>query len=1081
MPHLAACSVSLSDARDRLATFHVEATLKPKKSWENRPKVAEPLPELYGGLLLRSVISALVSRMGDQERVSADEQTSLCCIDAGISSLGGKIFYNTRHTAENAAQKAHSKACQSDASLHSPTAIRGLGDMKGLLELNLHCNNIRKIEGVSRLSRLMSLNLSSNQLTRIEGLDTLVHLTDLDLSCNRITAVEGLTRLDSLETLLLSYNRIRSLGGLAPDKFQRERPKLRTLDVRDNDVTDPQQIALLRGCTALRTLRFEDTDRGLSNPVCRGPDYFLQVKKALPALEVLDGMLVSEYKRTSASPRTRTPPSPPPQLTAIDKALKVYKQRLARSAAAPRTPPTQRQPHADATLAQPRGIAGPSAARVSSIETKETPQETPSASPPRPDAESAAGPPGASTPETTALVAPSSTGHIVAQNIEAMTLRVAALAQELKAQREAEKLKRPSADTTRLSSLRADLVRAVRSARENAAAIDAMSKQAKSREAAAAAQQARMSALSGEAKRLRSALEDAQQKVLAQAVETARLQEQLRSVNTDATEARSAGARAAAQLEAVKSENKSLKDRLQSLTQAEKLNREQASESSRVAAERLKGLEQRVAQSDADAKRWRRASEDKAEALALAERRQAEILIKLESRDAAHARALEAAETRASDMKRRADMSEAREAVLKSRLGDARAAAQSALAASEARGRETAAAIEARSRETVTALEARARSLAEGYQKKFRTLQRAYEESARDTADLKEILRQRVAAEKRSRVLIAQLQALAAEQRQKLTASADRTNAVAAARHRHREQLSALERARDAASRAESEREELEAALESKCDEVERLQRELDESRRERPKVRKLEESLVVKNRMLDDQNETIVSLKEDKARMETELAQAEKREEDLAYQLDELADARADADDERRGWEKKLDALRADIKTAKESEVKAKETARGARELVAARDRDLVSLREQLERKGQMLEFVEREVRKIKTAQEDGEARLAAKDKAWSVKLNTSRAENASLQARVASADSLLSAARDECAKLLRKAADSERRVAETEAEMRTLLRELATHRKRAVVFARSLLGSDPLAGGAAALLAPPSSGAKE
>ncbi|XP_068252705.1 leucine-rich repeat and coiled-coil domain-containing protein 1 isoform X1 [Nyctibius grandis] len=79
--------------------------------------------------------------------------------------------------------------------------------------LNVHCNCIARIEGLSHLRNLQHLDLSSNQIRRIEGLSSLANLRTLSLSCNLITKVEGLEKLFNLTILNLSYNRICDLSG----------------------------------------------------------------------------------------------------------------------------------------------------------------------------------------------------------------------------------------------------------------------------------------------------------------------------------------------------------------------------------------------------------------------------------------------------------------------------------------------------------------------------------------------------------------------------------------------------------------------------------------------------------------------------------------------------------------------------------------------------------------------------------------------------------------------------------------------------------------------------------------------------
>ncbi|NXO04036.1 LRCC1 protein, partial [Rhinopomastus cyanomelas] len=80
--------------------------------------------------------------------------------------------------------------------------------------LILHANCIARIEGLGHLCNLQHLDLSSNQIRRIEGLSTLANLRTLSLACNLLTKVEGLENLFNLTVLNLSYNHIHDLSGL---------------------------------------------------------------------------------------------------------------------------------------------------------------------------------------------------------------------------------------------------------------------------------------------------------------------------------------------------------------------------------------------------------------------------------------------------------------------------------------------------------------------------------------------------------------------------------------------------------------------------------------------------------------------------------------------------------------------------------------------------------------------------------------------------------------------------------------------------------------------------------------------------
>ena len=78
------------------------------------------------------------------------------------------------------------------------SGIRSLRDVPlsaQLHVLNLHCNQLQRIENLHTLQYLKHLDLSSNQIRSIEGLDTLGSLRTLNLACNLLQVVEGLNNL----------------------------------------------------------------------------------------------------------------------------------------------------------------------------------------------------------------------------------------------------------------------------------------------------------------------------------------------------------------------------------------------------------------------------------------------------------------------------------------------------------------------------------------------------------------------------------------------------------------------------------------------------------------------------------------------------------------------------------------------------------------------------------------------------------------------------------------------------------------------------------------------------------------------
>ncbi|KAL2766908.1 leucine-rich repeat and coiled-coil domain-containing protein 1 isoform 1 [Daubentonia madagascariensis] len=151
--------------------------------------------------------------------------------------------------------------------------------------INLHCNNISKIEAIDHIWNLRHLDLSSNQISQIEGLNTLTKLCTLNLSCNLITRIEGLEELINLTRLNLSYNHISDLSGLIP--LHGIKHKLRYIDLHSNCI---DSIHHLLQCTVglhfLTNLILEKD--GEDNPVCRLPGYRAVMLQTLPQLRILD-------------------------------------------------------------------------------------------------------------------------------------------------------------------------------------------------------------------------------------------------------------------------------------------------------------------------------------------------------------------------------------------------------------------------------------------------------------------------------------------------------------------------------------------------------------------------------------------------------------------------------------------------------------------------------------------------------------------------------------------------------------------------------------------------------------------------
>ncbi|KAM4865372.1 leucine-rich repeat and coiled-coil domain-containing protein 1 isoform 1-T4 [Thomomys bottae] len=172
--------------------------------------------------------------------------------------------------------------CFMDKGLQS---ISELSLVSTLHAINLHCNNITKISAIDHIWNLRHLDLSSNQISHIEGLNTLTKLCTLNLSCNLITRVEGLEALVNLTRLNLSYNRINDLSGLMP--LHGLKYKLRYIDLHSNCIDSIHHLLqCMVGLHFLTNLILEKDGEG--NPVCRAPGYREIILQTLPQLRILD-------------------------------------------------------------------------------------------------------------------------------------------------------------------------------------------------------------------------------------------------------------------------------------------------------------------------------------------------------------------------------------------------------------------------------------------------------------------------------------------------------------------------------------------------------------------------------------------------------------------------------------------------------------------------------------------------------------------------------------------------------------------------------------------------------------------------
>ena len=156
---------------------------------------------------------------------------------------------------------------------------------KSLKTVNLHCNNIVQITGFGNCRNLTSLDLSCNKLTSISGLDGLCSLSVLNMSSNFITKVEGVGNLLNLKYVNLSYNRITSLDGF--HDLQGSKSHLKVIVLHKNNLSCLQHLThCLRGIVSLEHLVMQQETH--SNPIVNVINYRDKILSALPQLSSLD-------------------------------------------------------------------------------------------------------------------------------------------------------------------------------------------------------------------------------------------------------------------------------------------------------------------------------------------------------------------------------------------------------------------------------------------------------------------------------------------------------------------------------------------------------------------------------------------------------------------------------------------------------------------------------------------------------------------------------------------------------------------------------------------------------------------------
>jgi hypothetical protein len=204
--------------------------------------------------------------------------------------------------------------------------------------LLLHGNCIAALTPPAHLAlpALRALNLSSNEVSYADCGELAAFapaLEHLDLAANRVCGVRGLSTLRRLSSLNLAFNALTDLRWLAELAGS---AALERLDLRDNALEDPSELFALRHAPGLRELRLRSAqlERGArdgtvrvtssaANPMCARPTYLPILLAACPALQLLDGVPVAQWREClqavqahaallAAAATPYTPPGAPP-------------------------------------------------------------------------------------------------------------------------------------------------------------------------------------------------------------------------------------------------------------------------------------------------------------------------------------------------------------------------------------------------------------------------------------------------------------------------------------------------------------------------------------------------------------------------------------------------------------------------------------------------------------------------------------------------------------------------------------------------------------------------------------------------
>lgn len=148
--------------------------------------------------------------------------------------------------------------------------------------------------GVSALRQLQVLVLDGNKLTHISGLGALPHLKRLWLNDNRIASLAGVAAAPQLEELSVARNRL-----VAVHEDIESCAQLTSVNVAGNRIGHFKELTPFKRLSALKELFLEDGHWG-RNPVCGLSNFRTFAVHALPQVQVLDSLRISESARAHA-------------------------------------------------------------------------------------------------------------------------------------------------------------------------------------------------------------------------------------------------------------------------------------------------------------------------------------------------------------------------------------------------------------------------------------------------------------------------------------------------------------------------------------------------------------------------------------------------------------------------------------------------------------------------------------------------------------------------------------------------------------------------------------------------------------